>query len=61
MCADQARRLGLAGLVRNCEDGCVEVVAEGDEESLKKLRDWCKVGPSMAKVERVEEEWEGEL
>lgn len=57
MGAEEARRLGLTGLVRNCADGCVEVVAEGDEASLKKLRDWCKVGPPYAKVERVEEEW----
>lgn len=53
-----AERLGLVGFVKNCPNGCVEVLAQGDEESLKKLRDWCKVGPPLARVERVEEEWE---
>ena len=52
-----AERLGLVGFVKNCPNGCVEVLAEGDGESLKKLRDWCKVGPPLARVERVEEEW----
>lgn len=57
LCADEARRLGLSGWVRNCSDGGVEIMAEGGEASLKKLRAWCKVGPPHARVERVEEEW----
>lgn len=69
LCADEARRLGLTGFVRNCTpsspagyagqvEQCVEVVAEGDEAGLKKLREWCKVGPPYARIENVEEKWE---
>lgn len=53
-----AQRLGLVGYVRNLPDGRVEVVAEGDEEALRKLIDWCHEGPSLARVERVEVRWE---
>ena len=50
----QARRLGLAGWVRNREDGAVEGVASGDELALARLREWLQQGPPAARVERVE-------
>lgn len=53
----KARALGLVGWVRNCDDGCVEIEAEGDEDALTRLKEWCKGGPAYARVERVEEEW----
>lgn len=53
-----AQQLGIRGYVRNLPDGRVEVVAEGDEEALKKLIDWCHHGPPLARVERVEVRWE---
>jgi len=53
-----AQRLGLSGYVRNLPDGRVEVVAEGEEEALRKLVDWCHEGPPLARVERVEVRWE---
>ena len=46
----KAKILGLKGYVRNCEDGTVEVVAEGDEDNIKKLIEFCKVGPPLATV-----------
>jgi len=52
-----ARSLGLVGYVRNVPDGSVEVVAEGEEEALRKLADLCRRGPMLARVERVQEEW----
>ena len=48
-----ADQLGLTGWVKNCEDGSVEVHAEGQMEKLKELEAWCRKGPSAAIVERV--------
>jgi acylphosphatase len=54
---EQAQRLGLAGWVRNLPDGSVEVLAEGEEASLRRLADWCRRGPPGAHVDEVEESW----
>lgn len=51
---DIARREGLRGVVRNLPDGRVEVVAEGDEDSLTRLEAAMWRGPSHARVERVD-------
>ncbi len=50
----RARELGLTGKVRNRHDGAVEVVAEGDRQSLDKLRQRLDEGPRLASVDRVE-------
>ena len=50
-----ARELGLVGYVKNLPDGTVELVAEGEEEVLKKLLNYCKIGPRGAVVQRVDE------
>jgi len=50
--------------VRNRPEGTVEVLAEGQEEKVRKLVAWCYQGPSTAGVSRVhesEEPWEGEF
>lgn len=51
---EAARRLGLAGWVRNEADGSVTGVAEGDEESIAAFVAWCRRGPTGARVENVE-------
>ena len=53
-----ASKLGLKGWVKNNMDGTVEIVAEGNKKDLKELLAWCNEGPSMARVEEVEAEWE---
>jgi len=54
-----AKGLGLVGLVRNKRDGSVEIVAEGNQDKLIELLEWCKDGgPVSAKVEKVEHRWE---
>lgn len=53
----RARRLGLAGFVRNEEDGSVLIVAEGEEEAIKSLAEECRRGPPLARVERVTISW----
>jgi len=54
---DKARELGLRGWVRNVRDGSVEIVAEGEKETLEKLLEWCSHGPVAATVSRLEHEW----
>ncbi len=56
----EATQLGLTGWVRNCPDGQVELVAEGNREALEQLVAWCHQGPPAAKVTDVETQWEDE-
>jgi len=53
-----AKKLGLKGFVRNLPDGRVEAVFEGDEEAVKKAIEWCRRGPPLARVDKVEVIWE---
>ncbi|MBS7645850.1 MAG: acylphosphatase [Candidatus Bathyarchaeia archaeon] len=53
-----AKELGVSGWVRNLPDGRVEVVAEGEEESIEKLIQFCRRGPPAAKVTNVEVKYE---
>jgi len=52
----KADELGLVGWIKNVSDGTVEALVEGEEEKVKEFMEWCKTGPEMAKVDRVEEE-----
>ena len=54
---EQADKIGLVGWVRNCSDGHVELVAEGNTADLNYLLAWCHKGPELAKVVRIEEIW----
>ena len=54
----RAESLGLAGWIRNAEDGSVEAVFEGDEERVRSMVEWCRRGPAGARVEDVEAETE---
>ena len=46
--------LGLIGRAENTPDGGLLVDAEGPEERLPALVDWCRQGPVGARVENVE-------
>jgi acylphosphatase len=46
--------LGLSGWVRNTKDGHVEAVACGNEDNLNQFTEWCRKGPTMARVEALE-------
>jgi acylphosphatase len=48
-----AQRLGLTGWVRNRADGCVELVASGEDARLDELEKWLWQGPPNARVENV--------
>ena len=54
----RAESLGLAGWIRNAADGSVEAAFEGDEERVRSMVDWCRRGPSGARVDDVEVETE---
>ena len=53
-----ARALGLAGWVRNRPDSSVEVVADGEEDALKRLEGFLRRGPPGAHVRGVDVSWE---
>jgi len=52
---EQARRLDVAGWVRNRADGCVEVAAEGTNDSIEALRRALEEGPPGAAVASVDD------
>ncbi len=52
-----ARRLELAGLVKNNADGSVTVIAEGEENILHLLLQKLKKGPLLARVDRIDSRW----
>ncbi|MBI2026581.1 MAG: acylphosphatase [Deltaproteobacteria bacterium] len=53
----KAQELGICGRVKNLENGSVDIIAQGPEESLKRLVEWCHEGPSGAQVEKVTVDW----
>lgn len=42
-------RLGLSGAAWNLADGRVEILAEGPQEKLKEMVEWCWKGPDGAR------------
>jgi acylphosphatase len=58
----KAQTVGVSGWVRNCPDGTVEAVFEGEADAVESMIRWCREGPRGAVVEGVdvtEEEPEG--
>jgi len=49
-----AKKLNIFGYVKNLEGGTVEVVAQGKEEDLQKFIEQLKIGPFLAKVEKID-------
>jgi acylphosphatase len=50
---EQAQRLGITGWVRNEPDGSVALHAEGADEAVDALVEWCRAGPALARVRNV--------
>lgn len=48
-----AQALEINGWVRNCEDGSVEAVTQGDEFAIEQVVAWCHNGPPGANVKFV--------
>ena len=53
-----AERSNVKGWVRNAPDGRVEAVFEGEKEEVEALIEFCKHGPSRARVTNVDVKWE---
>lgn len=51
---EQAEKLNIKGFARNESDGTVYIEAEGEKENLDKFIEWCKKGPQLARVEKIE-------
>lgn len=48
----------MSGWIRNCEDGRVEAIFEGEKANVESLVEFCRRGPSGARVENAVVEWE---
>ena len=55
---DKAIALGVKGWVKNCLDGCVEAVFEGEKDIVEKIVNWCKKGTEGAFVNHIDVHWE---
>ena len=49
----QALKCNLTGYVKNLHNGDVYIEAEGKEEDINKLIDWCYVGSPLSRVTEV--------
>lgn len=54
---EKAAEAGVAGWVRNLDDGRVEAVFEGAEDAVESMVEWCHEGSPRARVEDVEVEY----
>jgi acylphosphatase len=54
--ADEADARNLEGWVRNCRDGSVEVLLAGPADVVSAMIASCRRGPSMARVDAVQED-----
>lgn len=50
----QAQSLGVHGWARNLLDGRVEAIFEGEASAVQKMVNYCKHGPTAAKVENIQ-------
>jgi acylphosphatase len=55
---DEAAFRGVAGWIRNCPDGRVEVVFEGPRSAVEAIIVWCQRGSPASRVTGVEVAWE---
>jgi acylphosphatase len=51
---ERAEAEGVAGSVRNRDDGAVEAAFEGESDAVERLIAFCREGPGRARVEDVE-------
>lgn len=44
---------GVGGWVRNCRNGTVEIHVQGRPDAVERFVNWCRGGPSLARVTEV--------
>lgn len=52
----KAQELNLSGFVKNRPDGSVYIEVEGNSDKLEAFILWCEMGPSWARVSKVEKQ-----
>jgi acylphosphatase len=50
---NQANNLNIRGFVRNLANGDVEILAQGEQDTLQQLLAWSREGPPRANVSEV--------
>jgi len=55
---ETANRLGLTGWAKNCLDGSVEAVFEGEKSAIVQAIEWCRQGPPAAQVSDLSVDWQ---
>ena len=51
---DAGKKHGLTGDARNCPDGTVEIIVEGDAAEINGFIEEVERGPALSRVERVD-------
>lgn len=51
----EAEKLGITGYAKNLQNGSVEVLMQGNSDSLSRLEEWLHLGSRLSKVESVVE------
>ena len=51
--SDQALQLGVAGWVRNLQDGSVEAHVEGEQSAVEQMIHLLRLGPTHARVDEL--------
>lgn len=54
----EAIKLNLTGWVRNCVDGSVQALFEGNIDDINTVIEWCRIGPEGATVNELNSKWE---
>lgn len=52
--SSEAERRGVAGWVKNRDDGTVEAVFEGEPDAVEALVELCGTGPEQADVDKLD-------
>jgi len=50
---EHAKKLGLAGFVRNLSDGRIEIEAQGEKGQVNKMLAWCERGPQSDHIKSI--------